>query len=120
MVKEKKESNSIKNEGDYYLKVLFTALIVVLLMSLTVTVGYIGFQYVISKTRTEVNNYVNNPPFSCEFNYKGLNYKGVCSDNMLDKAQEFIEFDMRLQAFQLCISSPYSYRYSLCKEMEAR
>lgn len=116
----KKENNSIKKEGNYYAKVLFTALVIILLLCVIISIGYIGFQYVISETRTEVNNYVNNPPFTCEIRFKDMYFKGPCTDDIIEGMEGMANAYVKLEILPLCMSSPYSYRYSLCKEMEAR
>lgn len=109
----------MKKESNFYIKTLFVALIIMLLLSLIFTIGYIGFQYVISKTRTEVNNYVNNPPFTCEIRFRDMYFKGPCTDDIIEGMEGMANAYVKLEILPLCMSSPYSYRYSFCKEMEA-
>ena len=102
----------VKEKGNYYLKVLFTALIVILVITVIISVIEVEFD----KKYEQIKKDVLNEYYRCEFSYKELSYKGICSEDILERAEAFIEFDMKFKIFEKCINLPYAYRNDACKD----
>lgn len=104
---------SMKNKGNYYLKVLFMALVVVIVVALLVNLLESKFQ----KNIKESSQYIMNEYAKCEIYYKELDYKGVCDGELMERVTSMVEFDMQLKLLGLCTDSPYAYRYAVCDEL---
>jgi len=104
-----------EGRGEYYLKVLFTALIVIAVIVIGIRAFEFRFDKKYEQIKTDV--FVFNEYYRCEINYKDLNYKGVCSDGVLTGIRQFVESDMGLKILDVCLNSPYGYRHDVCKEL---
>jgi hypothetical protein len=100
----------------YYIKVAFTALVIIGMIVLLTNFLEAKFQ----KNIKESSQYIMDEYYRCEFSYKDLSYKGICNDGLLDRATSMVEFDMQLKLLELCMSSPYTYRYDVCKDLETK
>lgn len=104
-------------ENNFYLKVGFVAIVIILLFAIIVNVSMFVFNWGVEKTNKEIIDVLNSPPFICEFKYGDIYYKGVCNDELLDGVNSLIVYDRRIETLKFCLDYPYAYRYELCKDL---
>ena len=56
----------------------------------------------------------------CEFDYKNIHYKGICTKELLDEAVGLVSYDKSIELLQFCMQNSYAYKYELCKDMEVK
>lgn len=71
----------------------------------------------IEKIKSEAQEVIEG--IQCEFTYKDLHYKGICTEELIENTAQMIGFDKEMELLQLCMQNPYAYRYELCEDMEA-
>ena len=116
-----KEKNNAPKEAkkrnirdiNYCAKVAFTALVIIGMVVLLTNFLEAKFQ----KNIKESSQYIMDEYYKCEFSYKDLSYKGVCNEGVVYDFKLFTEADMQLKLLDICTSSPYAYRYSVCKDL---
>lgn len=104
-------------KGNYYLKVTFTAILIIILFAVIINVVVWGWKWF----KSDANYWMNNPPFTCEIKYKDIYYKGFCDDETKNSFKEIIGYDIEttknVEILNICLSNPYAYRYEACDNL---